>query len=130
MVWWLAKGSSKMIKKGIVLLIFLLLMVPVMADSVLVEIDGFTNVRIESLRMSPSTIGPGENFDLYLSIETERKSSSSTMNTLDDVEIELVEGVFTLQAGEDAVQELGTMLQGQQTTIKYSLKVDMMQLRG
>ncbi len=72
MVWWLAKGSSKMIKKGIVLLIFLLLMVPVMADSVLVEIDGFTNVRIESLRMSPSTIGPGENFDLYLSIETER----------------------------------------------------------
>jgi hypothetical protein len=114
-----------MIKKGLLIAIFLLmLLVPVMADSVLVEVDGFTNVRIESLRMDPATVGAGENFDLYLSIETERKSSTSTMNTLDDVEIELVEGVFTLQSGEDAVKELGSMLQGQQTTVKYSLKAD------
>ena len=114
-----------MIKKGIMLLMLCLVFIsPVMADSVLVSVDGFTDLRIEILRTSPTSIGAGEDFDLYLSIETTRSTSASTMNTLDDVEIELVEGVFSLQSGEEEVRELGSMLHGQQTNLKYSLRVD------
>ena len=117
------KGYLKILMFILTIGIFIVPM-NVLADSVLVPIDGFTNVRIEMLRTDPTPLGPGENFDLYLSVETERRSGASSVSILEDVSIEFVDNsVFKLQSEEDAIQELGSMLQGEQTNVKYKVRV-------
>jgi len=113
-------------KKGIVLLLmFFLLIQFVSADSVLVRSDTTTDVRIEVLRTNPSPIGPGDKFDLWVSIESQGTSSLNDLNELRNFEIELVEtSPFALASDEEATKEYGTLQEGDYILAKYSLIVD------
>lgn len=114
------------IKRGVVLLLlFVMLVQCVSADSVLVRVNGGTDVRIEATRTNPAPVGPGESFDLWLSIQNVGSTSGTSAVDLDDVEIELVEDFpFTLQNSEDAIKELGNLAEGESVTVKYELRVD------
>ena len=104
---------------------FVLLMQFVSADSVLVRADTTTDIRIEVLRTNPSPIGPGDEFDLWISLESQGTSNLNDLNELEDFELELVETFpFSLASGEDAVKEYGTMQEGDYVLAKYSLVVD------
>ena len=115
-----------LIKKGVVLLLmFVLLMQFVSADSVLVRADTTTDIRIEVLRTNPSPIGPGDEFDLWIAIESQGGNSLNIMDELEDFELELVEAFpFSLVPGEDAIKEYGTLKEGDYVLAKYSLVVD------
>lgn len=97
----------------------------VSADSVLLRVDTTTDIRIEVLRTNPSPIGPGDEFDLWVSVESQGGTNLNIMDELENLEIELVENFpFSLASGESAIKEYGTFKEGDYILAKYRLVVD------
>jgi hypothetical protein len=118
-------------KKGVLYLVCLFLLVQMVVastSSVSLAVTNEVYANIEVVKYQPVPVAPGEYFDLWIAIETQGGSSSSSiinLANLQDVELELVEQYpFSLDQDDDGIHSLGILEMGEQVIVKYKILVD------
>ena len=119
-------------KRGIVYVLMFVLMVTFVSASTSTVVfsspQSGANLELGLLRYSPVPAEPGQYIDLWVTIESQSSVYGSSIldyADLKDVELELIESYpFSLNPGEDPVQEVGTLGQSEPKTLKYRIFVD------
>lgn len=105
-------------KEALILLVFLILISPAYASSVVFPNN---DLRLSIQSYEPSTISPGSVVELDLRAET--LYSSAFQNDLRNLKIELIEE-FPFSNYNEKIKELGSLEEGNIIDFKYKIKVD------